>query len=211
MDYLYKTFLIIHIISGFSSLTSSIVPIATAKGSKWHRKAGTLFFWSMVFTTFSAIAIALYKANYFLLYVGVFSFYFAYAGKRIVGIVKEGKVKLYDMAIFWLCALGCILMLAFAILQRDVILIIFGLLFAMGIKDGFLFYRNSIQKKRKQYVMLHLRFMLGACIATFTAFLVVNVKAGASWSWVPWLLPTAAGSALITYYTAQIRRRLKRA
>jgi hypothetical protein len=44
----------------------------------------------------------------------------------------------------------------------------------------------------------HITRMMGAMIASYTAFLVVNVKMQPAW--VLWLLPTLIGSGLITYY-----------
>lgn len=208
MEHLYKLFLYIHIVAGFTALASSIIPISSKKGGKTHRISGKVFFWSMVFTTISAVAIAIYKTNYFLFYIGIFSFYFAFAGNRIVRITKESKILFLDNLVFCFSAVCCAAMIVFAALQKNVVLFIFSLIFLMGIRNGFVFYRSAEAKRKENYLLLHLQFMLGACIATFTAFLVVNIKMQPAW--LPWIAPTIIGSVLITIWTAKLKKRLKR-
>jgi cytochrome c-type biogenesis protein CcmH/NrfF len=44
----------------------------------------------------------------------------------------------------------------------------------------------------------HITRMMGAMIASYTAFLVVNIKMKPDW--VLWVLPTLVGSVLISYF-----------
>ena len=92
----------------------------------------------------------------------------------------------------------------------NVILIVFGALLTLFIvKDIRRQFINDEDRKllAKEKIIDHLGRMSGTYIATFTAFLVVNinfVKPG----WIVWLLPTAIGVPIIVYHTNQWRKKL---
>jgi ABC-type enterochelin transport system permease subunit len=89
------------------------------------------------------------------------------------------------------------------LLSMQLILVVFGIFgsyFAM--KDAKLFYDivNKKELQKNTWIIRHIGMMLGGYIATFTAFLVVNVSLE-SLPWLPWLLPTIIGTPLIAYWT----------
>jgi hypothetical protein len=63
-------------------------------------------------------------------------------------------------------------------------------------KDFTMLFQNASIKEI--WMPNHITRMMGAMIASYTAFLVVNVKMQPAW--ILWLLPTLIGSGLITYY-----------
>ena len=68
--------------------------------------------------------------------------------------------------------------------------------------------KEELMQLQKEKVLHHINNMMGAYIATVTAFLVVNinfVKPG----WVLWLLPTAIGIPIILYYNKIWKQKLK--
>jgi uncharacterized membrane protein len=197
MEILYKIFLFLHILGGFTSLVIMLVPMLSKKGGKIHKLTGEIFFWSMMLTTNAALLISIYNSNYFLFFISVFSFYLTYAGKRIIRIIKNHFISLADKIIFFISSVICIVMLVYAFNCFDFILIIFGLIFLLLLKDSFLFFRYMEKQKKQKYILLHLRFIIAACIATVTAFLVVNFKI--QQGWLLWLSPTFAGTIFIIY------------
>ena len=65
-----------------------------------------------------------------------------------------------------------------------------------------------LKEVRKRKMLAHIGNMMGAYIATVTAFVVVNinfVKPG----WIVWLLPTALGLPVIMCYTRVWKKKLK--
>lgn len=207
MEILYKVFLFLHIIGGFTSLAIMLVPMLSKKGGKIHKFTGEIFFWSMMLTTQSALVISVFKSNYFLLFISVFSFYLTYTGKRIIRIIKHQFITLADKYIFLISVLLCLAMIAYAFINAEIILIVFGFIFLLLLKDSYLFSRQTEIQRKKNYLLLHLRFMLAACIATVTAFLVVNFKI--QQGWILWLSPTFIGTIFIIFWSIKLRLKYK--
>jgi uncharacterized membrane protein len=71
-----------HIAFGFVAFLVGPVALASAKGGTTHRRWGKVYFWSMVVVASTALFLSLYRPNYFLAFVSVFSFYLAFRGYR---------------------------------------------------------------------------------------------------------------------------------
>jgi hypothetical protein len=84
VDVIAAGMLVLHICSGFIALFVAPGAMITRKGSRWHRRWGKTFFWSMAVVAFSAVVLAAVGADLFLLLVAVFSFYLAFAGYRVL-------------------------------------------------------------------------------------------------------------------------------
>lgn len=80
---------------------------------------------------------------------------------------------------------------------------------------GMLHYIFKAKIKQREWVLVHLRNILGAGIATYTAFFAFGGKqlfAGlltGELEIVPWILPSIVGVSAITYLTKKYRRQLK--
>ena len=90
MDTINLGFLILHIISGYISLTSGSISMISRKGGKAHKLSGGLFFNAMIGVTISAIYLSIVKDNSFLLHVGIFVFY-----RTRVRVISERTGYLY--------------------------------------------------------------------------------------------------------------------
>lgn len=198
METIYKIFLGIHILSGFTALVAGFIAIVAQKGKKVHKISGLTFFIGMIMVCFSAILISLMKDNRFLLHIGIFSFYLVYSGYRSV----KNK-SLTPSTIDWVLLLTAFVNCLAMVLSGQLVLIVFGVLGAsLAAQDAKLFY-DIINKKellKNKWLLRHISTMLGGYIATFTAFLVVNISLE-SLPWLPWLLPTIIGTPLIAYWT----------
>ena len=82
MDHLISILLLFHILSGSLTLISSALSIYSKKGQRTHRFFGKIYFWGMVGVFLTAIPLAIFKLNVFLLLIAIFSFYLAFAGMR---------------------------------------------------------------------------------------------------------------------------------
>lgn len=200
MENLYKLFLGIHILSGFTALVTGFIAIVAQKGKKVHKKAGIIFFMGMILVCISATLISLIKQNQFLLHIGIFSFFLVYSGFRSV----QHK-SLYPNIMDWIVLLIVILNCAIMLFTNQIVLIVFGAIGSfLAIRDAKLLYGVKTNKitQKNVWIIRHIGMMLGGYIATFTAFLVVNVSM-ASLPWLPWLLPTIIGTPLIAYWTSK--------
>jgi hypothetical protein len=198
MEISYKIFLAIHILSGFTALLTGFIAIVSQKGKKLHKVTGLTFFIGMIMVCVSAILISLMKENRFLLHIGIFSFYLVYSGYRSVKN-KSLNPSVIDFVLLLTAFLNCLAM----VLSGQLVLIVFGVLGASLVaQDAKLFYDiiKQIEILKNKWLLRHIGMMLGGYIATFTAFLVVNVSLE-SLPWLPWLLPTIIGTPLIAYWT----------
>lgn len=203
---LLDAFLYLHIFAGFLALANGLVALIVEKGAWTHRMAGRIFFVSMIAVAISALIISVTKSNYFLLAIAVFSFYMNYTGYRALKN-KEVKYKWFD----WTVSISAALIAVFMILSLKMVLMVFGafllLLLYQNLSTQFLS-EEKMKEERKKRIIVHIRNMAGAYIATSTAFMVVNinfVKPG----WIIWLLPTALGTPIIIYYTRLWKKKLQ--
>ena len=95
MDHLIRILLLFHILCGSLSLISSALSISSKKGQRTHRFFGKIYFWGMVGVFLTAIPLAIFKLNVFLLLIAIFSFYLAFAGMRFA-VNRKGIPKLID-------------------------------------------------------------------------------------------------------------------
>jgi len=202
METSYKITLGLHITSGFLALLCGCVAVISKKGGKIHRGAGKVFFFSMLGVCFTSVFISIVKDNRFLLLIGVFSFYLNYAGYRAIKN-KNLKPSVPDWIVLFIAAANTF----FMVYSMNVILMVFGAICFYIIIQNL---RTNIKTIRNQslpalaWLKWHIGMMMGAFIATATAFLVVNLG---SWKfitlpeWLGWLIPTIALTPLSVYFS----------
>ena len=106
MDHLSRILLLFHILCGSLSLISSALSISSKKGQRTHRFFGKIYFWGMIGVFLTAIPLAIFKLNVFLLLIAIFSFYLAFAGMRFA-VNRKGMPKLIDwLAVILMCFSG---------------------------------------------------------------------------------------------------------
>ncbi len=198
MDFIFNVLLIIHVISGFTALIVGLIPMIAKKGGKLHNQSGLIYFWSMFGVFISSQPMALIKSNAFLFTIGIFSFYLALSGYRFSKRKGWEHLQSFDKIYMFITFITSLIMLGYAIylastgiLYTAIILGVFGTIcFLFSSRDLKRFGKKS---KPKHWIILHLVRMIGAYIATFTAFAVTNIH------FLPglvlWIMPTVIGIA----------------
>ncbi len=207
----YQALLIFHIILGFYSLLIVPVVFMFKTGSSNHKKWGKTFFYSMLGVGCSALALSLLKFNLFLLSVGVFTLYMVSSGYRAIftkGLHENQKPHWIDWSITLLnlgFGLGLILYgIFFSDGNLQVLSLIFG---GITVFTGLGGLKGLIQKPSdsKHWIYRHISGMLGAYIATWTAFSATNLDFMPTlWRWT-W--PSILGSIVIAYFIRRERKK----
>ncbi len=201
MKTLFAILLYSHVALAFVALASGSIAMFTRKGSTLHKKAGLLFYITMVTSLPLAIVITLLPdhSSPFLLSIGIFSLYFTIAGKRSLKYNQDDINLFMDKIMASLLFLTGCLMVFYPILIQgviNIILCVFGLLsIFFGIQDWHLFLHPS--KRKKQFLRDHIAKMSGAYIAAVSAFLV-NMEYFPSL--INWFAPGVLGGIYIYYY-----------
>lgn len=218
---MHSIILCLHIAAGFSALFSGCAAILAPKGKKVHVTSGRIYFWSMIIVALSAVILSVVRPQPFLLLVSLFSLFLTWSGfkairwknKPLTGLAYTFNKTLIPL---FLLAGGMMVMLAFSgwiglpvsenLEQLNILLFIFGALFT-GLSVGEWKQMNQPRLKgRYWWIYRHISGMMGAYIATFTAFLVVNN------TFLPelaaWLGPTFIGSPMISWWIRKYRRKV---
>src|SRR5690606_997001 len=93
------------------------------KSNKRHVQLGRIFFWSMMLVVVSALYLAITKSNLFLLCVGIFVFYQAFAGMRSAN-TKAIPRKFLDVFVLIAAFINVLVMLY----TGNIVLIIFAVI-----------------------------------------------------------------------------------
>ena len=193
----------LHIAAGFTGLFIGPAAMLTRKGAAWHRRWGKIFFWSLAVVAITAIVLTQIRPNMFLMLVAVFSFYSALSGYRVLYRKRPDKgprANWFD----WITALatlgaGCGLLFLGVVnpstwaLRFQPIMFVFGIFGSgLALTDIRSFVARFDPTKDKQFWWYtHMGNMLGAYIATVTAFSAVNFHFLPQV--VQWLWPSAIG------------------
>jgi hypothetical protein len=180
------------------------------KGTQFHKRSGRLFFAAMIGTTLSSLVLAVVHPSYFLWCIGVFSFYQNFVGFRAVRR-KSLRPEWRDYLVLSISVVNTVMMLV----VLHPVLFVFGLISLMNVSRQVLTYRKlrTQEEGAKDWLRMHIGMMMGAFIATVTAFIVVNSDRFISMQWqanVVWFIPTAILLPLMAFwmkkYTGEKRR-----
>ncbi len=201
---LFKMLLFVHVIGGSISLLLGGYIMVTRKGGRRHKKAGNIYFISMLISALVALLLSWIHPNYFLFIVGVFTAFMLLSGRRYIQKKDGTRVNGTDwlltavMFVFAMTFIG--LGICNLYYQK-----VFGTVFlSFGVISLLLVYQDykSFTGRSKIvnfWLTTHLQRMIGSYAASLTAFLVVNnTLLPAS---VAWLLPTAIMVPLIFIWT----------
>ena len=210
MPSLFQVLITIHVAGGTAGLISGTVSAASQKGGIAHKLSGKIFFWGMFAASMAALIIANLPEhhNLFLFAVGGFTLYMICSGYRIVALKRLAKNSDqpigfidYGLFLFGLGFGGYLLFLGVNLIVKGqnfgIVPIVFGLICVNYARLDYQFLKGK-QSIKAVWMGNHIIRMMGAMIASYTAFLVVNVKMDPEW--VLWLLPTMIGSGLIAYF-----------
>jgi uncharacterized membrane protein len=214
MESIIAIFRWIHIVAGFTAFFVAPVVLATQKGGPPHRRWGKVYFWGMTVGTITALVVAAYRPNIFLLLIAVFSFYLSFTGYRALSRKRPDKGR-KATALDWSVALITLSASVFMIVRGSLdlskgnvrlnpVLIIFGILGALAAGDDlYKFLRPP--KEKYAWLLNHMNVMVASYIAAVSAFSVVN------FSFLPplvrWLWPTAVGVPLLEIWIRSYRKK----
>lgn len=212
---IFKFLLALHIAGGTAGLLAGTYIMLAKKGNRRHQLIGKIFAISMLGAGACSLVLAVMHPNEFLFVVGIFTIYLVGTGWRYLylkNFADGQKPQLIDWLLMAFMAAGSII---FVIIGMRNVLIqkYFGLvmlLFAWRaisfIIQDYSTYQGKIATKN-YWLTFHLQRMMGAYIASLTAFAVVN--APSKLSFLPWLLPTVIVVPLIIKWTRQYTVKLK--
>lgn len=203
MKTLLTVLLILHVASGFTALITGGIASLTRKGGKGHRRSGKIYFRAMTGVFVTATSIGILKSLAFLFMVGFFSYYLVVRGYRVLylkGLGRSQKAAALDWFISGTALLFGIGLVAWAVSQYTKgigfwpVPLVFGSISAgFALADIKLYVKGP--KTGQHWLAGHIASMGGGYIATWTAFVVTNVR------FLPpvivWLLPTAVGTFFI--------------
>ena len=186
--------LLIHVVGGFTALLTGLIAIVGKKGTPFHKANGKIFFYSMLAVSIFGFTVAYLNDNLFLRFIALFALYTNYNVYRTTKN-KNLHPKLADWLILVLGAVNGVLM----ILTFNVVLLVFGSLSVLLVLGDLNNYRKLFTGKtlaKNEWLRQHIGMMMGTYIATFTAFILVNLRSFEPY-WIPWLAPTAIGIPLL--------------
>lgn len=203
-----------HIAAGSIALLAAPGAMLTVKGGLWHRRWGHVYVWAMGVVAVTALALAAIRPNLFLALLAVFSFYLAFIGQRSIArrrLPPGRRATALDWGGAAVAGTGALGLLLYALLLRGggrsglwPVAFIFGLLgLLLAGRELQSFWRPAADPRAWRY--RHMGNMLGAYIATVSAFSVVNFTLLPPL--VRWLWPTAVGVPLIGLWIRHDRRR----
>lgn len=218
--------LIIHIVCGFTSLTVGVIPMIAQKGGKLHRLSGSVFFWAMfgVFVTATLSWIQAPERPFlqFLLMIGFFSFHMALTGVRTLRMKKTAdKPVRLDWIVAGIAMVSGTASILFGSWQIytaltsahmfpffSILYLVFGAAFLRNGQMDWWLYSGRVQAEKMHWFYHHITRMVGAYIASFTAFCVVNGDKIPLPSLLVWTLPGAIGGIFIARTIRYYKRKL---
>lgn len=148
--------------------------------------------------------------NTFLLLIGIFTIYMILSGNRALTFNPKYKTKAH--AIDKIISVGmliiALIMLSLGVLgliqkiENSILYLFFGILGSFMATNDFKIYRQFKERKNAR-ILSHIGRMVGALIASFTAFLVAGLHIGST---IVWIAPTIVGTAYIIYTSRKYKK-----
>ncbi len=215
MEPTIRILIYIHAFTGGVGLLTGFWAMAAGKGQKVHRSVGKIFSWSLGISAAVSLLIAVLPKHHnpFLFLIGVFTLYLIAAGNRALKLKgsKLQSVALTDRILSGSMLLFAIIMVfkgAIAFLNDEgigVLYFFFGVLAGTLAGRDLALYRD-FAKAKKMWLRIHLSRMIGALIASVTAFMLAGL---ALTSMLVWIAPTLIGVGFINYWTRKVSPKKK--
>ena len=218
MDYTYLVEIhrFLHIAAGTITLIAGPLAIYFNQNAALHRRFGKVFFFAMLYVCISAIFGYLRAPSIFftfLLGISCMVLSSILPAVRCIALMKGKPLKKTDQLMGIVALLCGVLMIAKGasgmfdsqVSEVSILFLVFGLLtFALGVGS----YRAFSSKEKihsLDWLLLHVRLMMTAFIASTTAF-AVNAKFLQTLPWfILWFAPTVIIVPLQIYFTNRIR------
>lgn len=207
----------LHIAAGLTTLLAGPLAIFyNFKNIRYHRLAGKAFFYAMLVVCVTSVAgFIKYPDNIFyqfLLGIACFVFAGVTRGVREIFLMKGAPVTNFDwfnlgfQAVTGLSMLTMAAMLAFKSVSPafPILFGVFGTGAMVDLPDLYRKFRNPQAVHRMDWQKLHTQTMIGAFIASTTAF-TVNAAHFLPW-WAQWFGPTLALVPLQVYFGRKIKK-----
>lgn len=242
MSQLFNPLLFIHIAAGMASLVLFWIPVAVKKGSPWHIRSGHWYARCMYLVAFSALAlsalvmndpIGIKHAGENLTFDQAFDiatqrrggalFLFA-IGMLVVANIRHGLLTLGEKtgrektrsvghtSLNVALALLAVLLAYVSYAQSAVLYLVFAVLCGLTAYTNLRYaWRQSVT--RGDRIQSHLASMIGAGIASHTAFMVFGANRALGefltgyWSLVPWVAPGIVGAFIINVLSKRYVRK----
>lgn len=208
-----------HISAGTVALFAGLIPMLGRKGGLVHRRAGRVYVGAMITVALTALMLTallpLTSGRLFLTGIAVFSFYLSFSGWRTARR-HTPQLAPADKALAVGTLLVGLAMIGVGVYGQAILFAFFGMATAIFAgRDVRTAFGPELAGKREPWIFRHISRMGGSYIATFTAFLVVNmghwVPASAP-SWVNtagWIAPSILGGLLIRRALQAYRGKMK--
>ncbi len=211
MEPIIKIFIYIHAIFGGLGLISGITSIIAQKGSVLHKKSGTLFSVGMLTSSIISLPIACMPnhENLFLFLIGLFTIYMVLVGNRAPSFKSKSKTAAssVDKILSGSMLLSSILMISYGIygmiftISNSILFLFFGGFGVFMTLTDFKFYKTFTQRKNS-WLENHIGKMVGAFIASTTAFIVAGIGLDTI---IAWVTPSIIGTIYIAYWTKKVK------
>jgi len=213
MEELIKILIYIHAFFGGIGLLTGLGILILKKGNALHKKLGKIFSYSMIISSLISLVVARMPnhENLFLFLIGIFTIYMVLAGNRALTLKGRKKLKAdyIDKSISGIMLVSSIIMIVIGItglLQKgdNSILYIFfgGFGVFMTLRDFQTF--KTFTKNKNAWLRSHIGRMIGALIASVTAFMVAGLHIGTT---LVWIMPTVLGTGYIIYWNRKLKTR----
>lgn len=216
MSNLFNSFLLLHIASGAATLLASVIAITskiTDSAHKYHVVSGRVFFYGMAGIFVTALGMSLIRLNPPMLFVSIFSFYFAWMGRRYA-LNRVGAPSGLDKVVVPVMVIVFAAMTAYGLAALylweqsfGIVIIVFGVIGVLNAWGDWQLARKG-GAKGKRRIAEHLGKMLGGTIAALTAFLVINVEFEPAI--IVWLAPTIVLTPFIAIWSRKINQGVRR-
>lgn len=211
MEQLIKILIYIHAFFGGIGLITGFISILVKKGERIHERAGKLFSYAILISSLIALFVSRMPRheNLFLFLIGVFTIYLVLAGNRALTLKSKIKPKAdwIDKSISGGMLTASVIMLLVGIieivqqLENSILYIVFGGFgLFMSLKD--LKTYTTFHENKNAWLVSHIGRMVGAFIASITAFIVAGLSIGTVAAWVT---PSIVGTIYIIYWTRKIK------
>jgi uncharacterized membrane protein len=211
MEQTIQTLIYIHAFFGGVGLITGMISIFVKKGGINHKKAGKVFSYSMVFSSLLSLFIAWMPnhENLFLFLIGVFTIYMVLSGNRALTLKASVKSEadLIDKSISGTMLLASAVMVGLGgygvvtQVNNSVLYLFFGVIGVSLTMGDFKTFKTFTQN-RNLSVINHIGRMVGAMIASVTAFIVAGLNFEAL---VFWITPTVLGTGYIVYWVRKFK------
>ena len=211
LEQIIKILIYFHAFFGGLGLISGIISISVKKGGINHKKAGKIFSYSMIISSLISLFVARMPnhENLFLFLIGIFTIYMVLAGNAALSFKNTAKLKASNSdktisGVMLLISVIMVVMGVVGIIQKIDNSILYAFFGTFGIfltlRDFQTFKR--INQNRNAWIKNHIGRMVGAFIASVTAFLVAGLNIGTV---LVWIMPTIVGIPYIIYWSRKIK------